>query len=224
MQSPPLFAVRISDMNCDFIARWYRFFEYLAFGRELERCRFRFLPQTAGCRRALMLGEGDGRFLRLFLDQNPDAIVDYVDSSAKMLSLARHRAACHHTRVRFHQASALHWTPPPVAYDLIVTHFFLDCFNQSDARLLITAIAKHASQATWIVSDFHQPQQGFAALRAACWLRLLYSFFHITTGLKTRNLPDHRSILADCGFRLDCAIESQAGLLVSELWKQCSGK
>ena len=209
-------------MNCDPIARWYRFFEYSAFGHELERRRFEFLPQTTGSRHALMLGEGDGRFLRLFLDQNPEATVDCVDSSSKMLSLAKQRAGSHHTRVGFYQADALHWTPPRDDYDLIVTHFFLDCFNQSEASLLIAGIAQHAAQAQWIVSDFHQPQQGFAALRATCWLRVLYAFFRFTTGLRTHQLPDHRALLTAKGFRLERAIESQAGLLVSELWKQCA--
>ncbi len=212
----------MSEMNCDSIARWYRFFEYSAFGRELERRRFEFLPRTTGCKHALMLGEGDGRFLQLFLQQNPEAGVDYVDSSAKMLSLARRRAGSHHARVRFHQADALHWTPPGDGYDLIVTHFFLDCFNQSGLVHLIAGIARHTTQATWIVSDFHQPQRGFAALRATCWLRLLYAFFRFTTGLRARKLPDHRTILTANGFRLERAIESEAGLLVSELWRQCS--
>jgi len=209
-------------MNCDPIARWYRFFEYGAFGRELERRRFAFIAETAHCKHALMLGEGDGRFLERFLDQNPDATLDYVDSSAGMLSLARPRAGVHQARVSFHHADVLAWTPLRDNYDLIVTHFFLDCFSQHDLAILIRAIAGHASQAKWIVSDFRQPRRGLAAVRAACWLKLLYSFFGITTGLKTRALPDHRTILAANGFRLERAIESEAGLLTSELWTQCS--
>ena len=209
-------------MNCDPIARWYRFFEYTAFGRELERRRFEFLAETAGCRHALMLGEGDGRFLQLFLDLNPQATLDYVDSSAEMLSRAKQRAGSHGARVSFHHADALLWTPGRDDYDLIVTHFFLDCFSESDLALLIAGIAQRASQAKWIVSDFHQPQRGFAAVRAACWLKLLYTAFRFTTGLTTRKLPDHRTVLTANGFRLERAIESEAGLLVSELWKQCS--
>ena len=116
-----------------------------------------------------MLGEGDGRFLERFLDQNPDATLDYVDSSAGMLSLARPRAGVHQARVSFHHADVLAWTPLRDNYDLIVTHFFLDCFSQHDLAILIRAIAGHASQAKWIVSDFRQPRRGLAAVRAACW-------------------------------------------------------
>ncbi|MEO8127475.1 MAG: class I SAM-dependent methyltransferase [Bryobacteraceae bacterium] len=209
-------------MNCDPIARWYRYFEYGAFGRELERRRFEFLTETAHCKHALMLGEGDGRFLQMFLNQNPEATVDYVDSSREMLLLASRRAGLHQDHVSFHCADASAWLPPRADYDLIVTHFFLDCFSQSDLATLIQRIASHASQARWIVSDFHQPPRGFAALRATCWLSVLYAFFRLTTGLKTRSLPDHRSILSANGFSLERIVESEASLLVSELWTQCS--
>jgi ubiquinone/menaquinone biosynthesis C-methylase UbiE len=207
-------------MNCDRIAPWYRFFEYGAFGRKLEQSRFAFLAESKGAKHALMLGEGDGRFLQEFLRVNRNATVDYVDSSAEMLSLARSRAAGDHDRVSFHHADALVWTPPRDDYDLVVTHFFLDCFPAEEIAGLIHRIASHSPQAEWIVSDFHEPQGGFAAARAATWLRLLYLFFRITTGLRTRSLADYRSALQENGFRLERAITAEAGLLVSELWKQ----
>ena len=102
----------MSSMNCDPIARWYRFFEYGAFGRALERRRFAFLAETANSKRVLMLGEGDGRFLEAFLQSNREATVDYVDASEQMLSLAKRRAGIHAGRVEFHHADALSWIPP----------------------------------------------------------------------------------------------------------------
>jgi len=209
-------------MNCDPIARWYRFMEYGAFGRALERRRFAFLTESATAKRVLMLGEGDGRFLKAFLQSNQDATVDYVDASEKMLSLAKHRAGDDGHRVAFHHANALAWSPPRGDYDLIVTHFFLDCFNEVELAELVPRIAAHGSAATWIVSDFHQPKAGFAALHAASWLRLLYLFFRFTTGLRTKSLADYRTALHNSGFRLQRSAEVQAGLLISELWKQCS--
>ena len=43
-------------MNCDRIARWYRWFEYAGFGRGLERRRQAFLNDIADARRVLALG------------------------------------------------------------------------------------------------------------------------------------------------------------------------
>ncbi len=209
----------MTRMNCDRIAPWYRFFEYGAFGRKLERRRFEFLTAGASARHVLMLGEGDGRFLQAFRRLNPEATVDYVDSSQTMLSLAKERSGAD-GRVCFHHADALCWTPPRSDYDLIVTHFFLDCFNEHDLTQLIGTIATRAPNAAWIISDFHQPEAGLSALRAAFWLRLLYSFFHITTGLETQTLADYQAPLAANGFHLDRKVTAEAGLLVSELWRR----
>jgi Trans-aconitate methyltransferase len=78
-------------MNCDRLARWYRWAEYGAFGRALEKRRFYFLDTLSAPRRVLMLGEGDGRFLQALARRHPGAVIDYVDSSARMLALAQGR-------------------------------------------------------------------------------------------------------------------------------------
>ncbi len=62
----------------------YRWLEYVTFGRELERRRFRYLAEVAGTKRALILGDGDGRFLSRFAAVS-SATIDYVDASAGML-------------------------------------------------------------------------------------------------------------------------------------------
>ena len=54
-------------MNCDLIAPHYWWIERLGMGRALERRRRWFLPELGNARRALVLGDGDGRFLRELL-------------------------------------------------------------------------------------------------------------------------------------------------------------
>ena len=65
-------------MNCDRIARWYRWLEYASFGRALERRRLEYLAATADARRVLILGEGDGRFLAAFFRLSKYSVVDAV--------------------------------------------------------------------------------------------------------------------------------------------------
>ena len=57
--------------NFDLIARPYRWLEYLTFGPALARCRNHFLPQLTDRRAALVLGDGDGRFLARLLAPTP---------------------------------------------------------------------------------------------------------------------------------------------------------
>ena len=91
-------------MNADPIARIYRWLEYASFGRALERCRFRFLDDVAEARCALLLGDGDGRFLDRLLKAAPSVAAETIDSSAEMLSLARVR--CGADRVRYRRDDA----------------------------------------------------------------------------------------------------------------------
>jgi ubiquinone/menaquinone biosynthesis C-methylase UbiE len=197
-------------LNCDRIAGSYRWLEYLAFGRALERRRFRFLAEVAGARRALILGDGDGRFLARFAALS-SASIDSVDSSARMLDLTRTRAGTR--RIAYYKADALTLPLALAEYDLIATHFFLDCLNESEMELLIQRVACAAQPgARWLISEFRQPRW------AAPLLSALYLFFRVTTGLTTRRLTDHRPLLAKCGFGLIGEEASRGGLLVSELW------
>lgn len=199
-------------MNCNSIARLYRWIEYAAFGRALQRRRVAFLPEVADARRALVLGDGDGRFLEKLVKENPRAHFDYVDLSGRMLELARGRAGT--GRVTYHRADALEFALPERGYDLIVTHFFLDCFNEAGAARLVERVARAACpKARWVISEFRE-----SSWWAAVWLRLMYAFFGIATGLETQRLIDHHPLLARNGFRMVRAESAWRGLLASELW------
>ena len=204
-------------MNCDSIARAYRWLEYFGFGRELERRRFRFLAEIVGSHQALVLGEGDGRFLARFREECP-AKIDCVDISRGMLRLAYQRAG--EDRIRHIHSDARTLALPRAGYDLVVTHFFLDCFNVDDLERVVKRIAVAAvPEAKWLVSEFRQPQYGWRAAWAWLWLRGLYCFFGLTTGLRTRRLTDHHPLLAQNGFRIERQETSWFGLLASELWR-----
>jgi ubiquinone/menaquinone biosynthesis C-methylase UbiE len=195
-------------MNCDFIAPWYRWLEYASFGRTLERRRSAFLGCIAEARRVLVLGDGDGRALVGLLAAAPDARVDAIDLSARMLELARGRAAS--ARVTFHHADARTVPLPEAEYDLVVTHFFLDCFEEEEMERLVARVAAAASpQARWLVSEFRNP---------GIVVAVLYFFFRLTTGLKTRRLVDHHPYLQRWGFHILRTEPAWRGLLASELW------
>jgi len=200
-------------MNCDLIAPHYWWIERLGMGRMLERRRRWFLPELTRARRALVLGDGDGRFLRELLRQNPAVHADYVDLSSRMLELARDKSGGE--RVNYYRADARTLEFPREEYDLIATHFFFDCFDASELDTLIGRISAAAKPgARWVVSEFRVP-----SLAARLAVRALYLFFRITTGLKTSRLTDHRPILETHGFQLESARPSRGGLVVSELWE-----
>ena len=72
----------------DLLAPAYQSLEQLAFGGLLHWCRTAHLARLAACRRALVLGDGDGRFLADLLRANPTLEVDSVDISPGISVLA----------------------------------------------------------------------------------------------------------------------------------------
>jgi len=201
-------------MNCDRIAKWYRWLEYAVFGPALERRREAFLPDISRARRVLALGDGDGRALAALVAAAPQARVDYVDSSARMLALARARAGT--DRVDYHNADARLWKIGGArsGYDLIVTHFFLDCLNDEELPSLVKNTSRAAApSARWIVSEFRPANPAARFLIA-----VMYWFFARATGLQTHRLADHHPHLLRHGFRLRRAEHRWAGMLASELW------
>jgi len=204
----------------DRIARIYRWAEYLALGPLLQQTRTHFLPHLTTRRRALVLGDGDGRFLAQLLHQNPALHATAVDTSATMLTLLRRRCAPNATRLQTLHLSALTVTPAPDT-DLIVTHFFLDCLTQPELNHLTHRLAAQLQPGTlWLLSDFAVPTSGPLRPIAALYIRALYLAFRILTGLRITRLPDPQSALSQAGFTRIAHHNRLAGLLYTELWQR----
>ena len=202
--------------NFDSVARVYRWAEYVCLGRALERCRYCFLDRLGGCKRAVVLGDGDGRFTARLLAVNATVEVDAVDSSGAMLELMRRRCG-ENPRLRTHLADALTYEVEG-APDLVVAHFFFDCFGQAEVDGLVGRIAEAASpEAVWVISDFRVPD-GVMHWPARVYIRGLYAAFGVLTGLEVRQLPDFGGALRGVGLRRVAVRRSLFGVLTTEVW------
>jgi len=205
--------------NFDRLARAYRWMEYLSFGSALWRCRTEFLSEMTKCRNALVIGDGDGRFTARLLETNPAIRVDAVDASPAMLRALTLDAGPNAERVCTEVADARAWQPKNAEpYDLVVTHFFLDCLTTIEVTKLAASIHAAAPDAMWVVSEFAVPNSLFGRIVARPIVSALYLAFVILTGLKVRTLPNHASALSEAGFRLAEKQTRLRGLLASELW------
>ena len=207
----------------DHLAALYRWMEYFSFGPMLQRCRCALLERTSGARNALVLGDGDGRFTRGLLTRNSSVRVHAVDGSPAMLRTLLHRAGRDRKRVVTEQADLREWAPArdrqQARYDLIASHFFLDCLTTEEVRTLAATVrGATAPGAVWLVSEFLVPPKGFGKLIAIPLIAILYWSFARLTGLEVRRLPDHATALQSAGFTLAARRDMLFGLLVSEEW------
>lgn len=215
--------------------------EYLSFGSCLMYVRQWRIPEMQHRRRALVYGDGDGRFLAHLVREAPGLQVTAVDASARMLQVAARRLPPA-ASVQLVQADALGFQPlreqpsreqpsgeqpcrEPGGYDLIVSHFFLDCFTEDEVGCLVERVnAAAAESAVWVISEFAVPQGAIAGVLGRWIIRGLYRVFGLLTGLKTRRLPDHGPILRQSGWHLEDCRQRLCGLLVSERWQRNGGK
>ena len=205
--------------NFDRLARIYCWMETATFGRSLWHARCRFLDELRDCRTALILGDGDGRFASRLLRENRYIQIDAVDASSAMLCTLLRNAGNHRDRVRVHQADARHWETGNAPYDLIVTHFFLDCLTTDEVAAIAERLRPRTTDRTkWVVSEFAIPRGWFGKLIAWPMVKSLYLSFGLLTGLHVGSLPQHRDSLTQAGFVLEQKSTALGGLLVSELW------
>ena len=212
-------------MSFDTLAPCYGTLERIAFGDVLQRCRVACLREIDTPRRALIVGEGNGRFLSELLRIHPEVEIDCIDASQQMLQLAKERLnrelSRHAERVCFVHQDITGWAMPAHRYDLIVTHFFLDCFPEPALIGVIKKLAQFATDdANWLLSDFCIPQKGMARLRAHGWLAAMYLFFRITTRIEASELIDPTPFLRVEGFTLTRQHLFRKGILKSEIWRR----
>ena len=211
-------------MSFDVLAPHYRWMEFLMAGKKLQHGRTAFLGRIAEAKKILILGEGNGRFLLECRRKFPQANITSVDASARMLTLARRRLAgqgmdCE--GIEFIHADALTWTPSDGNFDLIVTHFFLDCFRREQLQPLITKLARAAApRANWLLADFQTAETGLQRQRSRLILWGLYRFFRAATRLPATELISPDEFLAQEGFSLREREVYDWGLLRSDCWQR----
>jgi SAM-dependent methyltransferase len=207
-------------MNIGRLAPWYRWIEYAAFGRALEKRRFAFLPRLATARRVLIPGEGDGRTLAQLLSINATARFEIVELSPEMIALARGRAG-NTERVVFRREDVRRLQWPEAHFDAIVTNFFLDCFTEDDARALIRKLAGAlVPGGIWLIGEFAVPSRGWRKFLARIWVRTMYLFFRLTTGLRVQNLPGIEAFMREAGMCREMQETKRAGLMTSQVWRR----
>lgn len=230
-------------MSFDQLAPHYRWLEWLLAGRVLQRARLAHLPALDGARRVLLAGEGPGQFLAAFRARRPDADITVVDCSAAMLRIAARGvldplrnsassragnagpggtlAAPAAGNVEFIRADLRTWTPPPDAFDAIVTACVLDCFSPDTLPAVIARLARAAAaEADWLQVDFVVPPQGWRRARARMVHALMYATFRTVTDIEARRVTPPDRWLRSVGFRRIRSKTFSAGLIRSDHWKR----
>jgi hypothetical protein len=211
-------------MNFNRLAAHYHWMETFFAGGLMQRGRLTFLSRTRHCRRALLVGEGTGKFLAELLRANPQIQVTCLENCRGMIEQMRRRLSAKKldaSRVEFQQRDALHWSSPPEKFDLVVTNFFLDCFRAEQLQRLVPLLAgATTAEAIWLLADFREPERGWQRWRARIILALLYAFFKVATSLSASRLTPPDRFLAGAGFNLIERRFVSFGFVHADFWQR----
>ena len=208
----------------DTLAPHYDWMELLLAGGLLQRARVSLMDAVSGGR-ILLVGEGHGRFLLPLGKLLPDARITCVDSSKGMLEVAIRRVERQNrdglARIEWIHAELPEWTPLAGGYDLIVTNFFLDCFEGNRWKQVVGCLSAGALEnGRWLVTDFALPSGPLTRPAAKTCLWLMYRFFRATTCLQAQALESPDPLLASHGFVKTKSRIGLGGFVSSQLWQR----
>jgi len=210
--------------NFDGVASSYLFLETITFGNQLQKCRTSMISHLTNSKRALVLGEGNGRFLEAFCKANPLAEILVIDESPRMLDLAKRRIANANppinNQIEFRCANVFEILPLSGTFDLIVCNFFLDCFTSSEIGHLMGLFRQMLfGEGLLVVGDFRKPNSIFGKIIGLFILKFMHIFFKKTAGISATELTDLHAILLERSFQKAVEKKLFFGFLNSSIWK-----
>jgi len=205
----------------DRVAAVYPRLERLVYGQGLERGRTAFIDELSARQNILLLGEGNGRFLKALLRANTTCAATVVEISPQMITHARSDLSPEEQqRVTWLQTSALDAELPAGSFDAVVTHYLFDLFESPDqARLLATGLGALAPGGLWQDTEFlADGPTHFTRLRNRSLLFLSYRFLGALCDFPARRLSDHRPLMLEAGLMLQ-AEQTFGHHYAARLWK-----
>lgn len=207
----------------DRVAWCYDALEHGLAGGVMQRARLALLDELSPPQSILLIGEGPGHLVEALARRFPQARLTCVDASASMLKRGRERldsVAGGAERCEWVCCDVADWQSAR-SWDLLVTAFFLDCFDEKELGQIMGQLESHvAPGGEWLLVDFQLPSKGVARWRARAIVSLLYRFFRLTAGLGARTLVPPQPFLTEQGWRRLQRRELDWGLLYAELWRR----
>ena len=235
-------------MTYDTLAPVYETLETFTLGRALQWARCAALETWQGHppESVLVLGDGDGRFLEQAFRAWPETVFVCIEQSERMQALAKQRILAvarsspsdGHAMVTECLLSQSHSMGTPgdqfqfihgevreglaslgeAEFEVIVSHFFLDCFTDGSLQRLIPDIAARLRQGGhWYISEFTD-----RTWWQRCLLWGMYRFFRLTTETEAGTFPNYAEILNEQGLRANRLGSWRGNFVVADHFQRSS--
>ncbi len=161
----------------------------------------------------LILGGGSGELLSSLLQKHPAVSVDYIDLSPNMIELTKRKTG-NPLSVNF--ITGTEQNIPSHAYTVVITNFYLDLFSDKKLNEVIDIIKPRlADNVIWLATDFVSEKTWHRI-----FLKVMYVFFKVVTGIEANSLPDWQSALSNARFREMKSKNFYGGFIKSSVYKR----
>jgi len=203
--------------NFDKVAIFYDSIAKLIFGKTIRLAQTNMLQAIPPGSRILIVGGGTGWILEeLSIVHGTGLRITYIDSSAKMISLAKKKYAANN-RVKFITES-IKTAPLSGTYNVIITPFFFDVFTPYNALQVFEKLHRHVNEnSLWLYSDFNCKQETKFSQKAL--LKIMYLFFRIVCGIEAKTLPDIDSYFTKFGYKIALERKFLENFIVSRVYQ-----
>jgi len=172
----------------------------LMFQGSLHSSQVYFFDKMPKIKKALILGGGTGKFLVDLLNSVLVEKVIYVDISPGMIAKAKDKVRKLKLENKVEFICGGFESIPVGQYDLICTHYFLDCFEEEHIVEMLQVLKKSLSEnGVWHFTDFYL-DSGSSFLRKK-FVAFLYFFFRTSCGLKVDKLANFKKVFKNTGFK-----------------------
>lgn len=201
----------------DLVAPIYPALERLVFGVRLDDARKAFFEEVVEADRVLLVGEGNGRFLKSLIGRKRVGCVKVVEKSHAMIRLMKNRVGRpRKVALEFIEADFLRCRLGK-EFDCVVTHFFLDLFDPPAQLAIIDKLGEITTEdGTWINVDFTPPRT--MAGRVLMWLQ--YTFFRLVSRIEARRCFDGSTVAAQNGWIVVGSRRFLSGFVVAKRYKR----
>lgn len=185
--------------NYNKIASFYDALAKLVFGQAQIDAQKDQLAYLNPGDKILIVGGGTGWILDEIAKLFPQkTTVDFVEASAKMIAIAKKRRVSYGL-VAFINIPIEEFRPNK-KYDVVITSFFFDNFNQEHAKKNFSIIDNCLKKnGLWFFSDFYVRQINKTTWKSLM-LKVMYLFFNLTANVEAKRLVSMQSVFKDNGF------------------------
>lgn len=177
----------IMTTNYDKIATSYDLIRRVVLGNTIVKaqvCLLKYIPANSS---VLIVGGGTGWIIEEITKiHDAGLMIDYVESSKKMIALSEKRNKGKNNINFIHQPVEAYTTT--TKYDIIITPFLFDNFTIDKIEIIFTKLNSFLkNDGSWLYADFvYDENKGRLWQRAL--LKIMYWFFHITCNIETQQL------------------------------------